>query len=365
MIFFLFCVLASCNEFCLTLLIFVLVQSAVDFDDKTSWEFLFKDYWLDLKGKLSLTLEELNGAKTPRKESNVTVGNDESSEELYDANADQVGSSDSSSERRQVSNSSRKKLKKGSRNTAKNDTPTGGTFREEMAHPDDTDWASNELLEFVAHMKGGDKSLLSQFDVQALLLEYIKQNNLRDPRRKSQIICDARLQSLFGKPRVGHFEMLKLLESHFLMKEVAQPVTDDSQGGVVDPDSSPVDADGNSDASTRLSFDKRRKARKRTDEKEPQTNLDDYAAIDVHNISLMYLKRNLMEDLIDDAEFSEKVIGCFVRIRISGASQKQDMYRLVQVVGKFFSSQCPFLQRSKILSFFIFYFYFYYISLIK
>ncbi|KAM0934618.1 putative chromatin regulator PHD family [Dioscorea sansibarensis] len=308
-------------------------MSAVDFDDKTSWEFLFKDYWLDLKGKLSLTLEELNGAKIPRKESNVTGGNDESSEELYDANADQMGSSDSSSERRQVGNSSKKKLKKGSRNTAKNDAPTGGTFREEMAHLDDTDWASNELLEFVAHMKGGDKSLLSQFDVQALLLEYIKQNNLRDPRRKSQIICDARLQSLFGKPRVGHFEMLKLLESHFHMKEVAQPVTDDSQGGVVDPDSSPVDADGNSDASTRLSFDKRRKTRKRTDEKEPQTNLDDYAAIDVHNINLMYLKRNLMEDLIDDAEFSDKVIGCFVRIRISGASQKQDMYRLVQVVG--------------------------------
>ncbi|KAJ0968474.1 hypothetical protein J5N97_025391 [Dioscorea zingiberensis] len=283
------------------------------------------------EGKLSLTLEELTGAKTPRKESNVTVGNDESSEELYDANVDQVGSSDSSSERRGISNSSRKKLKKGSRVILKEEGPTRAP--REDSHPDEIDWASNELLEFVAHMKGGDRSLLSQFDVQALLLEYIKRNNLRDPRRKSQIICDARLQSLFGKPRVGHFEMLKLLESHFLMKEVAQPVTDESQGGVVDPDSSPVDADGNSDASTRLSFDKRRKTRKRSDEKEPQTNLDDYAAIDVHNINLMYLRRNLMEDLIDDTEFSEKVIGCFVRIRISGASQKQDMYRLVQVVG--------------------------------
>ncbi|XP_020249091.1 zinc finger CCCH domain-containing protein 19-like [Asparagus officinalis] len=41
-----------------------------------------------------------------------------------------------------------------------------------------------------------------------------------------------------------------------------------------------------------------------------------------------------MEDLLDDVDkFTEKVIGSFVRIRISSAVQKQDMYRLVQVVG--------------------------------
>ncbi|KAL0344312.1 UNVERIFIED_CONTAM: Zinc finger CCCH domain-containing protein 44 [Sesamum angustifolium] len=85
-----------------------------------------------------------------------------------------------------------------------------------------TEWASKDLLEFVAHMKNGDTSAISQFDVQTLLLEYIKRNNLRDPHRKSQIICDPRLKNLFGKPRVGHIEMLKLLEYHFLIKEDSQ-----------------------------------------------------------------------------------------------------------------------------------------------
>ncbi|KAG6468680.1 hypothetical protein ZIOFF_073373 [Zingiber officinale] len=47
----------------------------------------------------------------------------------------------------------------------------------------------------------------------------------------------------------------------------------------------------------------------------------------------MYLRHNLMEGLIDDDEFEEKAIGSFVRIRISGLGQWQDMYRLVQVIA--------------------------------
>ena len=182
------------------------------------------------------------------------------------------------------------------------------------------------------HMKNGDKSVTSQFDVQALLLEYIKRNKLRDPRRKSQIICDSRLEYLFGKPRVGHFEMLKLLESHFLNKEDSQ--TDDLQGSVVDSEASQLEVDGNTDTLMKVGKDRRRKARKKGDERGSQSNLDDYAAIDIHNISLIYLRRNLMEDLIEDTEkLHDKVVGAFVRIRISGSGQKQDVYRLVQVVG--------------------------------
>lgn len=46
-------------------------------------------------------------------------------------------------------------------------------------------------------------------------------------------------------------------------------------------------------------------------------------------------ERSLMENLTEDAEkIHEKVVGSFVRIRISSSDQKQDMYRLVQVVGK-------------------------------
>ncbi|KAK9286642.1 hypothetical protein L1049_015042 [Liquidambar formosana] len=344
-------------------------MAQVDFDDKSSWEYLFKDYWLDLKGKLLLTLEEISDAKNPCKGSDVVAGKQDSADELYDAKNDGGSGSDSSSGNLKTSNSKRRKAKKRSKSlTKKGDSPvasdsSSGNLEaskskkrkakkrlksnakegdspsaasaisaEGTSTPGRTEWASKELLEFVMHMKDGDTSVSSQFDVQALLLEYIKRNKLRDPRRKSQIICDARLENLFGKPRVGHFEMLKLLESHFLIREDSQ--ADDLQGSVVDTEASQLEADGNIDALMKAGKDRRRKTRRKGDERGSQSNLDDYAAIDMHNINLVYLRRNLAEGLIEDIEkFHDKVVGSFVRIRIPGSGQKQEIYRLVQVVG--------------------------------
>lgn len=316
----------------------MLVQDQIDFDDKNSWEYLFKDYWLDLKERLSLTPNELAEAKNPWKGSEFHSYKQESADEPFETNNDEGSGSDGSTGDFEPNNSKRRKTNKQMKSrrrdkrSLRKKTVTGA---EGSSVDDNSGWASKELLEFVMHMRNGDKSVVSQFDVQALLLDYIKTNKLRDPRRKSQIICDSRLENLFGKPRVGHFEMLKLLESHFLIKEDSQ--VDDLQGSVVDTEASHLEVDGNSDALSRAGKDKKRKTRKKGDEK-PQSNLDDYAAIDIHNINLIYLRRNLVEDLIEDTEnFHEKVVGCFVRIRISGNSQKQDLYRLVQVVGRYLS----------------------------
>ncbi|KAK7824128.1 zinc finger ccch domain-containing protein 19 [Quercus suber] len=287
------------------------------------------------KERLSLTLDELNQAKNPWKGgSDVPTGKQESPDELYDANNDERSDSDSSSDNIETSNSKRRRGKRRlkPRTKVSNSSASAATGSGGPSMVDNAEWASKELLEFVMHMKNGDRSVLSQFDVQALLLEYIKRNKLRDPRRKSQIICDARLESLFGKPRVGHFEMLKLLESHFLIKEDSQ--ADDLQGSVVDTETSQLETDGNSDSLVKASKDKKRKTRKKGDERGPQSNLEDFAAIDIHNINLIYLRRNLVEELIEDMEkFQDKVVGSFVRIRISGSGQKQDLYRLVQVAG--------------------------------
>ncbi|XP_019438191.1 PREDICTED: zinc finger CCCH domain-containing protein 19 isoform X2 [Lupinus angustifolius] len=306
----------------------------VDFDDKNSWEYLFKDYYIDLKEKLSLTFDELTEAKNPWKGSDMAASKDESPDELYDANNDKGSDSDNSYENVGSSRSKRRKGKKRAKSRSKEGNSYAATvLAADVTSADDrSEWSSKELLEFVMHMRNGDTSILSQFDVQALLLEYIKRNKLRDPCRKSQIICDARLQNLFGKPRVGHFEMLKLLESHFLLKEDYQG--EDLQGSVVDTDVTHLDGDGNSDSYLKAGKDKRRKTRKKGDERGLHSNVDDYAAIDNHNINLIYLRRNLVEDLLEDTEnFPDKAVGSFVRIRISGSGQKQDLYRLVQVAG--------------------------------
>ncbi|ONM38006.1 Zinc finger CCCH domain-containing protein 19 [Zea mays] len=332
----------------------------VDFDDKSSWWYLFKDYWLNLKTNLSLTVEEISAAKSQKSgelpDTNDEINSESSSGRHLENNTSKKRGRNRSKQAaieqgsegkettgksaklglsgiRDAQTSSGKKVRKLSRRSLSSqhspkDSESVGTS---TSSADEVSWASKELINFVAHARNGDKSVINQYDVQPLLLDYIKRNNLRDPRRKSQIICDSLLQSLFGKDRVGHFEMLKLLESHFPTSEVSPIDADENHGGVVDPDPS-QDADGNSEASVVMSSEKRRKSRKYDLKHQP--NIDDYAAIDNHNIGLMYLRRNLMEELIDDVDtFDEKVVGSFVRIRIPGTGQRQDIYRLVQIVG--------------------------------
>ncbi|KAJ6353270.1 hypothetical protein OIU76_002312 [Salix suchowensis] len=317
----------------------------VDFDDTTSWEYLFKVYWIYLKAKLSLTVDELTKAKNPwkgdelPKTKNSWIGAramahmQEPSGEFWYSNNNKGSFSGSYCGNVEAIHAKRRTMDQTKLHPEENSLFIEKSRADQVTHlPEGTLWATKGLLEFVSHMKNGDMSALSQFDVQSLLLEYVKRNNLCDPHQKSQIVCDSRLIKLFGKERVGHFEMLKLLEYHFLV-----PANDGNAAmRISDAVGGQVEAVRNSDSQLMSGSDRRYKTRKRTDERGPHinSNPEEYAAIDVHNISLLYLKRSLMENLMDDAgQFHEKVVGSFVRIRTSGGDQKEDLHRLVQVVG--------------------------------
>ncbi|KAL7231364.1 hypothetical protein ACSBR2_009591 [Camellia fascicularis] len=312
----------------------MLGQAQVDFDDKSSWEYLFKVYWIYLKENLSLTLDELTQAKNPWKAAGTVACKEQSLDMHYGGGDGKCSILDSPSGHLEANDSKRRRTRQQPKLPNYEDSLSTDKSSSDKVTTStgSTEWASKELLDLVAHMKNGDTSVLSQFDVQGLLLDYIKRNNLRDPHQKSQIICDLRLKTLFGKPRVGHIEMLKLLEFHFLIKEDSQK--DVIQGNVVDAVLSQVEGGGNNENLLMIGKDKKRKTRRKGEERGLQTNLDEYAAIDVHNINLIYLRRHLMESLFADKEkFHDKVVGSIVRIRISSSDQKQDMYRLVQVVG--------------------------------
>uniref|UniRef100_A0A803L711 Zinc finger CCCH domain-containing protein 44 n=1 Tax=Chenopodium quinoa TaxID=63459 RepID=A0A803L711_CHEQI len=306
------------------------VQVQVDFDDTTSWEYLFKVYWIYLKEKEALTLDELTWAINPWKVSGLENNNFQ--QKRVEACLNNVSELSSSNVQQETNALKRRKTRKQPQllnlNSQSIDKPDGNKVSGLHAV---ADWASKELLEFVAHMKNGETSVLSQFDVQALLLDYIRKNNLRDPRRKCQIICDRRLENLFGKERVGHFEMLKLLEYHFKEESRTNGVI---RGAAIDPLASQLENEGISGDIQTPSRETRRQSRKKAEEKGRQIKLDSYAAIDVHNINLIYLKRSLLENLMVDAEnFHDKVVGSVVRIKISSNDQKQDMHRLVRIIG--------------------------------
>ncbi|XP_054824189.1 zinc finger CCCH domain-containing protein 44-like [Prosopis cineraria] len=304
----------------------------VDFDDKSSWEYLFKVYWLYLKEKLSLTLDEILRAKNPWKGAAATGSKLEMPHEIHLHKDDKGSGSENScidieSNNLEINHSNRQP-----RLLNKEDCPNMNTAagNKDALMAERAKWASKELLEFVSHMKNGDASLLSQHDVEVLLLEYIKKNNLCDPQHKSQVLCDERLVNLFRKERVGHFEMLKLLESHFLLEGDAS--ANIIKSGPIGDVARQMEVNDNENNQSIVANDRRHKTRRRADVL--LANPDAYAAINAHNINLIYLRRNQVENLIEDADkFKEKVVGSIVRIRVSSSDQKQEMYRLVHVIG--------------------------------
>ncbi|CAD6886865.1 unnamed protein product [Tilletia controversa] len=69
----------------------------------------------------------------------------------------------------------------------------------------------------MAEICGQDE--LSRPQVVKQLWAYIKGNNLQNPTNKRQILCDEKLQTLFGKNMVDSFEMAKLIGKHIKKKE--------------------------------------------------------------------------------------------------------------------------------------------------
>ena len=56
---------------------------------------------------------------------------------------------------------------------------------------------------------------MPRFQVVKKLWEYIKKNNLQNPKNKRNILADAKLKAIFGgKSEVSMFEMTKLVSAH-------------------------------------------------------------------------------------------------------------------------------------------------------
>jgi chromatin remodeling complex protein RSC6 len=194
-------------------------------------------------------------------------------------------------------------------------------------------WASKELKTFLENMKEDTNKPLTKFAVHKLLWMYIKKHKLQNPRKMSDIICDKQLRLIFEKESVGQFEMFKLLNKHFPKKAFSkcfkktiitiekQNFEDTSSQDIINQDKSKSNA-------TKV----KRKGRK-TNELFQRPNSDEYAAINYKNISLIYLRRSILEEFIVDPNFESKVIGTFIKIRVPGNSKMDSCYRLVLVTG--------------------------------
>ncbi|KAL0794292.1 hypothetical protein Bca101_065669 [Brassica carinata] len=193
-------------------------KEKVDFDDQGSWEYLFKIYWVSLKEKLSLSLDDLTKAKNPWKPSKRRTTSQ--LHEKDDGNTPGVI---------KLCRAKLRKMEASKLASALNSSSCVGDRVAPLTGA--AAWATDELLGFVRYMKNGDVSVLSKYEVQTLVLEYVRRNIIQNASQNSVIVCDPRLMRLFGKERVDHMEMLRILDSHFLDQE-RSPVTVTSAGGV-------------------------------------------------------------------------------------------------------------------------------------
>ncbi|KAI5075894.1 hypothetical protein GOP47_0009970 [Adiantum capillus-veneris] len=320
----------------------------VDFNDKETYEGLFKEYWEELKLKHSLSSADFKNACKAREAGGISgegeINDDEGgmnieAEEIME---DENGGSTDSEDRPPMVRQSRSiKRKRFTRQSVAEDL-SASEFEEDesddevklestpkkgrMKAPEFDGWASKELGDLIRSLKEDPKKQLPLFGVKKLLWRYIDDNKLTNPRRRGQILCDERLRKLFGKKQVGRFEMMKLIGLH-----VASPnkllVSKGGESQYNDNDAVELDDIEENQLG-------KKKVRRKGDDKRLKADPSEYAAINVKNVNLIYLKRSVLDELRNDPELESKAMGAFVRIRVPGTTNKSDAcYRLVQVIG--------------------------------
>lgn len=168
-------------------------------------------------------------------------------------------------------------------------------------------WGSRELIDFLKSIGKDTAKALSQYEVTNVINQYVNVNKLVHPNNKRRVLCDEKLYSLFEKKTIFRNKIHDLLESHLAEN---QEDSDDDQFGSSDEN----DENGFSVSKKQkiLSFDKITQPKK----KAPEVSKSCLAAINSDNIKLLYLRRSLVQELLNNSEtFESKVVGSFVRVK--------------------------------------------------
>ncbi|XP_020675362.1 uncharacterized protein At5g08430 isoform X1 [Dendrobium catenatum] len=313
-------------------------EEKVDFDDRNTWEFLFKDYWPIVKRQEGLTKENvryadalLNGVYKDKNWSDLDVssGQDMSSEQPVE-----VSDSEDDCEIEDHSLMPLKWKRDRKARTRKKLKSDKNMF---------VGWGSTVLVKFLADLGKETKEPLEKFDVYEIVRDYILSKGLlhHDKRGKKYAISDSTLHCLIRRRKFKLSRLYTLLERHFA-----------SSDGSLDEFSSAEEdvyaKSGRRKRTTRCDSRVRCHSKVRCDSKvkpyidhhnelllEPPKSC--FAEITRNTIKAVYLKRSLIVELLKDTMTIEtKIIGCFVRVKVdpkgfNGAPWK--LYQLGQVIA--------------------------------
>lgn len=183
-------------------------------------------------------------------------------------------------------------------------------------------WGSKSLIEFLQSIGKDTSQKLSHVDVTTIINSYVTENSLFHPKRKKTVVCDKKLHALFGRKSVSRFKIHDMLEPHF----AAYQEEADSEDGLFY---------SSDDVEDTVSTTRKQHSLQRKKVVEPPKSC--FAAIVPENIKLVYLRRSLVDNLIEKPEeFDDKVVGSIVRIKCDPNDYLQkNSHQIVRVTGKF------------------------------
>ncbi|XP_024018983.1 uncharacterized protein At5g08430, partial [Morus notabilis] len=221
-------------------------------------------------------------------------------------------------------------------------------------------WGSRPLIEFLESIGRDTSQPISQFDITAIVNEYINRNllqptttnnnhynllnmvkNKENMKKKKRVVCDERLRALFGKKSFSRVMIYKLLEPHL----AADNEQGDSEDGYLSWGNEGVEAKGQQEKHKRLVVE--------TCNANP-TPKSCFAAVIPENIKLIYLKRSIIQNIlkqeVDPKTIETKIVGSFVRTKSDPNDYRQKhSHNLLLVAGVKISSGTGGSNNSEIL----------------
>ncbi|KAL8171769.1 hypothetical protein V2J09_023573 [Rumex salicifolius] len=184
-------------------------------------------------------------------------------------------------------------------------------------------WGSEQLISFLQSIGKSTEEKMSQHDVTSIINQYINDNNLIDPVKKKNFVCDKRLRPIFGKKSIGQIRVFELLESHYAENENSS----DNEGYSSDEreEDKHVSHRPQKDSTSEEKALKRKKA--------AEALKSCFAAIIPENIKAVYLKKTLVLELLKNPDsFEGKVLGSYVRVKADRYDYKQKNSHVLQIV---------------------------------
>ncbi|KAL3349997.1 hypothetical protein AABB24_022838 [Solanum stoloniferum] len=297
---------------------------SVDLRDRETYEGLFREYYEIVKEKEGFDKNSLLAGKAKlNKEKICQISSDsdkrsEEEDEHSEEEDDQISSDNGDFSDGEPQ---KKRLKKKRCTQQKTKMQRSVNSKKKVF----VGWGSKALIDFLQFIGQDTREKLSQYDVTSIVTKYIKEHNLIHPVKKRRILCDVRLQAVFGKKVVNRHRIFSLLESHFLENE-EQLQKDELDHDLEDDDTEILVAP---------------KTEKKVEQKKISSiwystaAQSQYAALIPENIKLVYLKRSLVQEMIKQPESIEtKIIGSFVRLKLDPRDYEQrNSHQLVQIAG--------------------------------